>query len=127
MSQSFVQRNKNLSGNSLNLTANITNPLNITANIVTINKITCNINSLFQVNGSITTAQAVTASLQIPDIVHTAFYDGQYEIEPKAHTTITLNTNGKTLLNNVVIKKIPYFETSNLSSGYTVYIASEVD
>ena len=127
MFQSFVQRNKNLSGNSLNLTANITNPLNITANIVTINKIACNINSLSQVNGSIATAQVVTASLQIPDIVHTAFYDGQYEIEPKAHTTITLNTNGKTLLNNVIIKKIPYFETSNLSSGHTVYIASEVD
>lgn len=123
MSQSSMQKNKDL----LSLTANITNPLNITADIVTINKITCNINSLSQVNGSITTGQAVTASLQIPDIVHSAFYDGQYEIEPKAHTTTTLNTNGKTLLNNVVVKKIPYFETSNLSFGHTVYIASEVD
>ena len=122
MSQSSMQKNKDL----LSLTANITNPLNITADIVTINKITCNINSLSQVNGSIITGQAVTASLQIPDIVHSAFYDGQYEIEPKAHTTTTLNTNGKTLLNNVVVKKIPYFETSNFS-GYTVYIASEVD
>ena len=116
MSQNLIKKNKNLSDD----------PLNITANIVTINKITCKINSISQIKGSITTKHEVAAILQAPDIIHTDIYNGQYEIEPKAHTTTTLNTSGKTLLNNVIVKKIPYFETSNFS-GYTVYIASEVD
>lgn len=116
MSQYLTENDKNLSDN----------PLNISANITTINKIACEINSISQIKGSITTSHTIAAILQAPDVVYPDVYDGQYEINPKADTATTLNTSGKTLLNDVVVKKIPYFETSNLS-GYTVYIASEVD
>jgi len=31
------------------------------------------------------------------------------------------------MLNDVIVKQIPYYETSNLSGGVTVYIAGEIN
>lgn len=50
-------------------------------------------------------------------------YEGEYTITPKAWEPEVLHTNGLKMLGDVVIQKIPYWETSNLSDGYTVYIA----
>lgn len=116
MAQYFVEINNNFAPD----------PLSVSADIASIKTITCNIDSIPQIQGSIATTHTIVANVQIPDIIHTEIYDGQYEIDPKAYTATILNTSGKTLLDNVTVKKIPYFETSNLS-GYTVYIASEVD
>ena len=52
-------------------------------------------------------------------------YDGEYEITPSAHEAQTLETAGKLMGDNVTVKIIPFFSTSNVS-GETVYIASEV-
>jgi hypothetical protein len=50
-------------------------------------------------------------------------YEGSYHVVPLAHNPQTLETKGLVMLGDVVIEKIPYWETSNLSDGYTVYIA----
>ena len=50
-------------------------------------------------------------------------YEGSYHVVPLAHNPQTLETKGLLMLGDVVIEKIPYWETSNLSDGYTVYIA----
>ncbi len=47
-------------------------------------------------------------------------YSGSYEVTPSASQQ-TLDTDNKVLANDVVVKPIPYFETSNIS-GITVYI-----
>ena len=52
-------------------------------------------------------------------------YDGAYEVTPSAHEAQTLETAGHVMENDVTVKIIPFFQTSNVS-GYTVYIASEV-
>ncbi len=51
-------------------------------------------------------------------------YDGDYEVTPKVDAQ-SLPTATKVMLQDVQIKKIPYFETSN-EYGNTIYIGSEV-
>lgn len=53
-------------------------------------------------------------------------YNGDYIITPKANSQIVLDTSDKILLDDITIKKIPYYETSNSAGGDTVYIGSEV-
>lgn len=52
-------------------------------------------------------------------------YEGDYEVTPKADSAVVLPTKDRFLSQDVNVKKIPYFETSN-KTGVTVYIASEV-
>lgn len=52
-------------------------------------------------------------------------YDGATTIIPEAHEEQVLQTANKKVLENIIVKKVPYFQTSN-QTGETVYIASEV-
>ena len=52
-------------------------------------------------------------------------YDGAYDVIPKADEETILETEGLVMADDVTVRRIPYFETSNIS-GKTVYIASEV-
>jgi hypothetical protein len=52
-------------------------------------------------------------------------YTGSYEVTPKTSEQ-SLQTKDKHLTENVTIKSIPFFATSNNSGGNTVYIGSEV-
>lgn len=52
-------------------------------------------------------------------------YLGPYEVTPDAHIEQILETKDKKMIDDVKVKKIPRFETSN-ESGTTIYIASEV-
>lgn len=51
-------------------------------------------------------------------------YNGSYVIVPSAIHETTLPTKDKLLLDNVTVKKVPYYETSN-TYGSTAYIADE--
>lgn len=55
------------------------------------------------------------------------WYEGIYTVIPSTEAAITLTTKYKVMRENVQISKIPYYETSNLSGGYTVYIGNEVE
>lgn len=52
-------------------------------------------------------------------------YQGDYTVTPKAFEEQIMPTNGLLMLDDVTIRRVPYFETSN-PMGKTVYIASEV-
>lgn len=52
-------------------------------------------------------------------------YAGPYTVTPKAHEEQILDTASKVMARDVTVKKVPYYETSNVS-GNTVYIASGV-
>ena len=52
-------------------------------------------------------------------------YDGEYVITPSPHEDISLDTKNKLLDGDITIEIIPYYETSNLSGGYTVYIGGD--
>lgn len=53
-------------------------------------------------------------------------YQGDYEVIPKRETQI-LNTKEKVMSDDVTIREIPFYQTSNLSGGTTCYIAKEVN
>lgn len=52
-------------------------------------------------------------------------YAGPYIVTPKAHEEQVLDTATKIMARDVTVRKVPYYETSNVS-GYTAYIASGV-
>lgn len=54
-------------------------------------------------------------------------YTGSYEAVSKAFEDSYLETKNKRLRDNIHVKEIPYYETSNLSDGVTVYIGSEIE
>ena len=54
-------------------------------------------------------------------------YNGVYNVVPSANQKIMLETADKLLTDNITVKEIPYYETSNIVGGNTVYIGSEVE
>lgn len=50
------------------------------------------------------------------------FYDGPYEVVPMPYTAQILPTANLAMSDNVNVKEIPYYETSNTSGGYTATI-----
>ncbi len=71
------------------------------------------------VGGAVIEADLV-ASGPVPD-----YYSGEYVVTPDANDEQTLETKGLVMQDNVIVLKVPYFETSN-PFGHTIYIASEV-
>ncbi len=53
------------------------------------------------------------------------YYEGEYEITPKVESQ-TMPTAQKTMMDDVTVHAIPYFDVSNQAGGNTVYIGSEV-
>ena len=52
-------------------------------------------------------------------------YKGEYAVTPKVEAQ-SLETANKLLKQNVAIRAIPFYETTNNSGGMTAYIGSEV-
>lgn len=88
--------------------------------------------------GKIRNEAQVIGRVQVADSIKTAgvavgefyddivYYDGDYIVTPKAYDQTVLETDGLYMRDNVVVLEVPYFETSNIQNGYTVYIGSEV-
>lgn len=53
-------------------------------------------------------------------------YEGPYEVTPRAHNEVVLQTTNKTMEGDVTVRRVPYYETSNLFDGKTAYIAEEI-
>jgi hypothetical protein len=66
-------------------------------------------------------------TLSARSVIGAEIYDGEYTVHSEAHEVQTLPTANKQLVKNIIVEKIPYFETSNLSDGITAYIGSEVE
>lgn len=76
-------------------------------------------------HGSLASIGTLTGKLSTPKPVNGEEYTGDYQITPSAHEDRTLETKGKYLNRDVTVLKIPTWETSNTSDGYTFYIANE--
>lgn len=87
-----------------------------------------NIRNEAQIIGRVQAVNGIkTASIAIGEFHdRMEFYDGDYIVTPKAHEQTVLETEGLCMKDNVVVLEVPYFETSNIQNGYTVYIGSEV-
>lgn len=52
-------------------------------------------------------------------------YDGEYQVTSRANASYQLETKNKLLVENIEVKEIPYYETSNNSGGVTIYIGKD--
>lgn len=78
--------------------------------------------------GTLSAASATLhGTLSARSVIGAEIYDGEYTVHSEAHEVQTLPTANKQLVKNIIVEKIPYFETSNLSDGITAYIGSEVE
>ena len=64
----------------------------------------------------------LTGIMTIPQVMDAETYDGAYEVTPKAFDETVLETERKLMRHDVTVREIPYYETSNLSGGYTAII-----
>lgn len=86
--------------------------------------ITGTIRSEISITGKLKTEDVVFGKIQISG--NLSIYNGDYTVTPSVEEQ-TLKTANKKMLEDVTVKKIPFYETSNLSGGNTVYIGSEVE
>ena len=68
----------------------------------------------------------LSCELTTPDVIYADVdsYNGTYVVTPKPYVNQTLETAGLRMHQDVTVKKIPYYQTSN-TDGYTVYIGGE--
>lgn len=66
-----------------------------------------------------------TVDAELNKCVEAEMYDGDYKVTPKTQEQI-LETKDKLMADDVTVRKIPFYETTNNTGGTTVYIASEV-
>ena len=52
-------------------------------------------------------------------------YTGEYEVTPKVHENKTLQTRNHSMKDDILVKKIPQAEVSNIAEGYTLIIGEE--
>lgn len=76
--------------------------------------------------GKLTAEGVLIGEVGFPKCDYPIAYSGAYDVIPKAHVMQTLDTDGKYMSDDVRVHEIPYFETSNLADGVTVYIANEL-
>lgn len=67
----------------------------------------------------------VAFDVSTPHVIDADVYDDEYEVAPKTYSQ-TLETKSKFMTDDITIKEIPYFETSNEDDGITVYIANTI-
>lgn len=111
----------------LQVTGTLSKDLILTATIEQVDgKITGALTNLLSLSGSLAKEYEITGNITLPVLRYTEEdYQGEYFIIPLAEQQTILQTEGKRLYNNVTIDKIPYYQTTNLSGGYTVYIGGE--
>lgn len=81
------------------------------------------LSSLQSVTGDISKALTISGSVTPGAFYHSLpIYEGVYQVTSLPTLDLILQTGGKQLQSNIVVNKIPYFETTNDSGGYTVTI-----
>ena len=80
-----------------------------------------------RINGQIGRQNRIGGSINRAQREYATVYEGPYTVTPLAHYEQTLETANKTLVDDVRVLKVPYYETSNLYDGITVYIAEDIN
>ena len=86
--------------------------------------LTGTIRSEISITGKLKTEDVVFGKIQLSG--NLSIYNGDYTVTPSVEEQ-TLKTANKKMLEDITVKKIPFYETSNLSGGNTVYIGNEVE
>ena len=89
-----------------------------------VSNITGSLSNNINIVGSLTSINSIVGGIDLGGAEYPD-YSGEYEITPQVESQ-TLPTRNKILRENMEVKEIPYYETSN-EYGNTIYIGSEVE
>lgn len=79
-----------------------------------------------ELHGTLSPGRAnLHGTLSARSVIGAELYEGSYTVHSAAHEAQELPTANKHLIKNITVEKIPYYETSNLSDGITIYIGDE--
>ena len=70
-------------------------------------------------------AESLEGSLTVYTPITDSVFKGPYEVIPKVDEEQELPTADKMLSENILVKEIPFYKTSNEIGGYTIYIGGE--
>lgn len=79
------------------------------------------------IKGTLSASVGLKGKLSVPMYVGGDIYRGSYEVTPLAYLDQTLETRNKFLEDDVTVLKVPYYETSNIYDGKTVFIAEDIN
>lgn len=77
--------------------------------------------------GNLSPTSSLKGTITLPSIIGGEPYQGEYIVTPLAFDPVVLPTRNKTLSDDVTVTKVPYYETSNIYDGKTVYIAEDIN
>ncbi len=78
--------------------------------------------------GKLTPAKAtLQGTLSAKRITGGTKYTGDYTARSQVDEAYQLPTANRYLTDNITVEKIPYYETSNVADGLTVYIGKEIE
>ena len=79
-----------------------------------------------ELHGALSPGRAnLHGTLSARSVIGAELYEGAYMVHSAAHEAQELPTANKHLVKNITVEKIPYYETSNMSDGITIYIGDE--
>lgn len=70
-------------------------------------------------------AESLEGGLTVYTPITDNIFKGPYEVIPKVDEEQELPTADKMLSDNILVKEIPFYKTSNEIGGYTIYIGGE--
>lgn len=70
-------------------------------------------------SGNLKVNKTISGKIRYSDL--TPYYYGEYDVTPKAYEQL-FETKGLKMTDDVIVREIPYYETTNESGGYTVII-----
>lgn len=82
------------------------------------------IDQMGSIKGLLNPKEQIKGKLQLPHIVPPDIYEGETVIIPSSFTDQELETRGKMVRTDILVKKIPYYETHN-ETGLTIYIGND--
>lgn len=75
-----------------------------------------------EITAELSGISTVDGELNVPRSLDVSYYSGDYDVIPKTDKEIILPTLGLCMTYDVTVHKVPYFEATNESGGYTVTI-----
>ena len=85
------------------------------------------INAKCSLKGVVAARQTLVGSLNVGGVikVEPEHYEGDYEVIPSVEAQV-LETNQKFMDDDVIVRKIPFYEVTNTTGGTTITIGKEV-
>lgn len=78
------------------------------------------------ISGTLSPIETLCGEIVVPQYLNVEMYPGPYVVTPRAFNPVELETQDKFMTDNVLVLKVPYYETTNLFDGKTAYIAEEI-